>query len=151
MKRLLQSVGVLGKAADNKAVNQVSSTCTNCDKVITPVAEFHKHILECGGDVDWMSTMYTPTRKHKLVFVTPNVRSSIFGPFFVSGIVFMLDGVLCRKWRPYCGHRRKKTVPKNRMFLRNIPETPIKLPSMHRGKQKAGDSKSLRQFIKILR
>lgn len=68
MKRSLQRIGVLGKLPENKPVNvPPASTCIKCQKVVTPIAEFHKHILECGGDVDWISTMYTPTKKHKLV------------------------------------------------------------------------------------
>lgn len=65
MKRPLQSVGVLGIQASIPTPQ--SNTCTKCQKVVTPVAEFHKHILECGGDTTWMSMVATPTKRNKYV------------------------------------------------------------------------------------
>ncbi|KAL6968892.1 hypothetical protein U1Q18_048358 [Sarracenia purpurea var. burkii] len=61
MKRLLQNHGALGLPANHTVPS--SSTCTKCQKVITPVSEFHKHILDCGGDTTWTSTMYAQHSK----------------------------------------------------------------------------------------
>ena len=65
--RFLSHSGVFAKADTKWSTATPSSECTKCGLVVTPLAEFHKHILECGGDTNWMATMYTPTKKHKYV------------------------------------------------------------------------------------
>lgn len=78
MKRSLQSCGALGKISDrnSSAISTTSSTCSKCRKVVSPEAEFHKHILECGGDTTWMSTMFAASsmKRHKYVVHIKNKK-----------------------------------------------------------------------------
>lgn len=70
MKRCLSSDGILSPATKNSNDDaHPPMKCTKCHKVVTPIAEFHKHILECGGDTTWMSTMFASSslKKHKYV------------------------------------------------------------------------------------
>lgn len=52
--------------------------CTKCAKICSSFPEFHKHILECGGDQTWMSGLFGSNVKKKC------------------------------KWRPFRSRRRKK-------------------------------------------
>lgn len=74
MKRPLSYVGDLGVAVNFISAlkpNELeqSTCCTKCGKVIAALAEFHEHVLECGGDVSWMVTnnLRTSARKNRLV------------------------------------------------------------------------------------
>lgn len=67
MKRSLQSRGALGKLHNNSIA--ASSTCSKCQKVVSPVSEFHKHILDCGGDTTWMLTMFPASSTKRPKFV----------------------------------------------------------------------------------
>ena len=70
MKRSLACVGALNTTSESSTISAgPASKCTKCQKVVTPTSEFHKHILECGGDTTWMSTMFASSsmKKHKYV------------------------------------------------------------------------------------
>lgn len=41
----------------------LEKTCTKCSKNCTTLAEFHKHMLECGGDQTWLLGLFGNGKK----------------------------------------------------------------------------------------
>lgn len=70
--------------------------CSKCQKQSASLPDLHRHLLECGGDTTWMTTM--------LAVVSPGSRKS-------------------KKWRPFGSRRRRQG---NRALKRTIPNTPVK-------------------------
>lgn len=43
--------------------------CTKCGKEENDIAQLHRHLLDCGGDTEWLKTMIQTTK-------SPNSKKS---------------------------------------------------------------------------
>lgn len=89
--------GALNVSCNNSQSSSLSlPKCSKCQKQSASLPDLHRHLLECGGDTTWMTTM--------LAVVSPGSRKS-------------------KKWRPFGSRRRRQG---NRALKRTIPNTPVK-------------------------
>lgn len=89
--------GALSVPCNNSQSSSLSiPKCSKCQKQSASLPDLHRHLLECGGDITWMTTM--------LAVVSPGSRKS-------------------KKWRPFGSRRRRQG---NRALKRTIPNTPVK-------------------------
>ncbi|XP_039279219.1 uncharacterized protein LOC111064391 isoform X2 [Nilaparvata lugens] len=120
-KRQLSARGVLAGAGKSAAAAAVASSsqlrCSKCSKVSLTLPDFHRHILDCGGDTTWAITM--------LGVSSPGNRRN-------------------RKWRPFGSRRRRQQG--RRGLKRNIPNTPAKQPGM-KIRTKPGDMETIQKMI----
>ncbi|XP_022178353.1 uncharacterized protein LOC111039252 isoform X2 [Myzus persicae] len=71
--------------------------CTKCGKMENDIAQLHRHLLDCGGDTEWLKTMVHTTK-------SPNSKKSR------------------KNWRPFNFRRRKNG--RARHGLKRTPPTP---------------------------
>ncbi|XP_075213091.1 uncharacterized protein LOC142319563 isoform X2 [Lycorma delicatula] len=111
--------GILGPQSQTEASpTNPSNRCTKCTKQYPNLSDLHRHMLDCGGDTTWMSTM--------LAVSSPGGSRRN------------------RKWRPFGSRRRRQQG--RRGLKRNIPNTPAKQPGM-RIRTKPGDTESIQKMI----
>lgn len=59
-----------------------SAQCTKCGLVESDVSQLHRHILDCGGDTEWLKTMVHQTTK------SPNSKKSRYVGITLFNLIF---------------------------------------------------------------
>lgn len=112
--------------------------CTKCGKLENDIALLHKHLLDCGGDTEWLKMINTTK--------SPNSKKSRLVIFFCVYFHNSNYKIKClrKNWRPF--NFRKRKNGRARHGLKRTPPTPP-LPVV---KTKPGDGKFLCSFILFL-
>jgi len=113
-ERNLSRVGLLSECDE---LQTELPKCTKCGKLENDIAQLHRHILDCGGDTEWLKTMIHTTK-------SPNSKKTR------------------KNWRPF-NFRRRKNGGRARHGLKRTPPTPP-LPIV---KTKPGDAESVSRMI----
>ncbi|XP_050531729.1 uncharacterized protein LOC126900225 isoform X2 [Daktulosphaira vitifoliae] len=93
-ERNLSRIGLLSECEELKTELQ---QCSKCGKTENDIAQLHRHLLDCGGDTEWLKTMVHTTK-------SPNSKKSR------------------KNWRPFNFRRRKNG--RARHGLKRTPPTP---------------------------
>lgn len=73
----MNRIGLLTECAE---LNAELPHCTKCGKAESDIAQLHRHLLDCGGDTEWLKTMIHTTK-------SPNNKKS---RYFISFYLLIL-------------------------------------------------------------
>lgn len=69
LKRPERNLSRVGLLSECEELPTGLPQCTKCGKMENDIAQLHRHLLDCGGDTEWLKTMVHTTK-------SPNSKKS---------------------------------------------------------------------------